>query len=183
MALARLGAGAPGLVALAGAGAAAGGGLVPWALWAVQVARDPRAGELAEQAGTAGAAAAAAAAAWVEEGHVEQVCLGRWQFYLLVGIGLLVLAGGVALCYAIACCCCPLGVFGFFGGRAWAHRRPPPPRGEPRDHHKQLADFISKGGQDAIQQAATELAVPPDAVREWFAQWQLVHRGPRRGGP
>ena len=179
MALDRLGVGSPALLALAGA---AGGGGLPWALWALQTARDPHVQEVAAQAGAAGAAPWSSAAEWVdtsvrqnfEEG---EFCIAEWKLYFGIGAIIFFLFILIGVIVAVACFCGPLG---FFGGHAWA-RRGQPPRQTPRDHLTQLADFISAGGESAIQAAAKELAVSPDAVRSWWVQWVLVHRGPRRG--
>ena len=205
MALARWRGGGAGLLALA-AGGAAGGGLFPWAAWAVRAARDPEVREFARQAADAATGAASAGAAWAEEafaagiaeGGDDQLCIDRWKFYALAGFTALVLAFlcTTAACFAAACCCC--GPLGFYGGRAWAAQRPA--QGAPVEQPAQLAGVagavgqtplqqrlakyaavLEAGGDAAVKEAALELSVRPAAVREWVEHWRLAHRGPQRG--
>ena len=40
-----------------------------------------------------------------------------------------------------------------------------------------LADFLRIGGSSALEQAAKELAVPQETVRQRWVHWQAAHRG------
>ena len=89
----------------------------------------------------------------------------------------------VCIAIAVACCCGPLG---FLSGRAWALRNPTQPSlphtlaAHPHEYLYKLAKLIETGGEAAVASAAADLAVTPDAVRAWWVQWQMGHRGPSR---
>ena len=174
MALARWGANSPALLALAGA---AGGGGLPWALWALQSASDPHVQEVVAHAGAAGARAASAAASWIEEAvdvddSPAAFCVPTWQLQLAVAVFMFF---ALAANFLLACCCGPLG---FLGGRLWA--RPWEPQASAHNHLEQLAKFLETGGPAAVEVSARELGVTPEALREWWVHWQFAHRGPRR---
>ena len=174
MALARWGGRGYAIAALAGAGAA--GGAVPWVGWAIQAARDPVVREFAAEASAAGAAAMGTAKAWVGE-NVHQigehdVCVSWWTAAVAICIIVVVLT---LSCVFGACCCASLG---FIGGRAWALRAPPPSAAG--QQLARLANLVEAGGQPALEAAASQLGVTPDAVRAWLVHWRVAHVGPRR---
>ena len=157
MALNRLQPGSHFLAALAGA---VGGGL-PWIYNAALLVQDPLVHDVAVEMATAGGRAATKAAMWLDEAAAsehKQYCMEGWQaFVLLVLMALAVFAVNLA----IACCCGPLG---FYGGREWQRRQRDEIHKQPAQFQThaaqlaQLADFISTGGQPAINAAAAELA-------------------------
>jgi DNA-binding transcriptional regulator YdaS (Cro superfamily) len=168
------------LLALAGA---AGGGGIPWAMWALQAAHSP-------EVQTAVFSGARTAAEWVD--NEDEVCFKPWQVALIVACVVITFVGAIfgSVCVGAAV----VGGGFWIGGRLsveavvkailrsarLGHLLSTASSPPSSSQFAQLADFISAGGQPAIDTAAAELAVSPEAVRTWWVQWQTVHRGPRR---
>ena len=158
------------VLAAAGAG---GGGICTWLTMAAEAAAHPKVQRAAVAAAHAAGEVVASGAHIVV--NCNMLCVGYWPAIVIVNIVLITafLAGW-----------CILGGFMVAGGSGWwlarSHAQPAASGRMDCRHLATLANFISSGGESAIQQAALELHVSPEAVRTWWVHWQLAHCGPQR---
>ena len=152
------------LAVIGTAGGGLGGG---WLHGAWHAYQHPHVQAVAAAALETGASAARAAVEWAEEqehGHSSSICVSRWQAAAVVG--------GGAISFLGLCCIFICALIAASGGEGWWYARrgmQPAVHGPPGAAHLgRLANFISQGGEPAIQQVALELAVHHDAVRAWW---------------
>ena len=162
--------------ALALLAAAATGGASHWGMLALQAAHNPHVQHAVQESQRIAVDAAWQSAKWINE---PSVVPGHYSFRMVcVVVAASLLVAAVVFCAWIG------SVAAAGGGAWWLARRE-------RYHHDRvaatsnghlqaLANFISTGGEPAIQETATQLGVSCEAVRTWWIHWQLAQCGPQR---